>query len=1036
MIHKTLGLIALAGMLLASCAPTAPSSTPQAPLPPSPTPAAREPLSIEDGVLYIAIIWHQHQPVYGQDPETGDYVRPWVRVHATKDYLDMATTVAEYPEIHVTFNITPSLIRQLDDLSSGARDLYWSLSEIDAAELSEAQQRFILERFFDTNPGVIARFPRYQQMADLRGGSSAEQIETALATWSPQDFRDLQVLFNLAWTDPDWLAQEPLASLVVRGRDYTEADKPVLFAEHLRIVREVIPTLAQLQEQGQIELTTTPFAHPILPLLVDSDLARIAMPDAELPPRFVYGQDAVAQVERGVQMYQDHFDASPRGMWPAEGSVAPLIISMVANAGIEWMASDEEVLARSLPTLDEFTRDSDDTVLQADALYRPYTVSGARGRVAMVFRDHLISDKVGFEYSGMSGEAAAADFIQRMNDIQAELEAEGAGGPHLVTVLLDGENAWEYYENDGKDFLHALYQGLSDAENLRTVTPSEYLAATEPPQPLESLWPGSWINHDFGTWIGEDEENQAWAYLGETRAALERALRSGNLSADTEAEALEAMYIAEGSDWFWWYGADQNSGGDDAFDQQFRSYLERVYALIGEEPPDFVHVPIVAQAAQAPAREPLDLLSVVIDGAAREGEWEPAGFHSLPGGDPAGFYFGFDPTTLFLRIDAPEGLSPETTLGFYFDLQAGGPANAYSRYGQGATLIGFGADRLLEVTFHGEDPAAVPYAADGRGGWDLLGVPAGSDIEAAAGPDGVVEIAAPLVALSPVLGSGDRFNARLVVSEDEEDVSSIPVEGPALLVAPDLPVPNVVLDVADPENDDHGPGTYTYPSDGVFAPGVFDLTQLIVGSDDEDVIFRITIDGPINNHWGSPNGLSAQTLDLYIDVDGPSNGERLLLPGRNAALTPEFAWDYVAWVEGWTPGIYRAGAEGPVEVDAELGVTTQPGQRRVTVTIPRSLLPGDPESWSVAVVMLGQEGYPAAGVWRVRDVNPIAEQWRFGGGTLDVNHTRIIDFLWPADMPGNQEAFLGSYATSQEDIDSLGPDDFPQLPMIPLGSGG
>jgi carbohydrate-binding DOMON domain-containing protein len=201
------------------------------------------------------------------------------------------------------------------------------------------------------------------------------------------------------------------------------------------------------------------------------------------------------------------------------------------------------------------------------------------------------------------------------------------------------------------------------------------------------------------------------------------------------------------------------------------------------------------------------------------------------------------------------------------------------------------------------------------------------------------------------------------------------------------------------------------------------------------VIFRITIDGPINNHWGSPNGLSAQTFDLYLDVDGPSNGERLLLPGRNAAFTPEFAWDYVLWVEGWTPGIYQPGPEGPVEVDAELGVVTNPGQHRVTITVPRSLLPGDITSWSVAVVMLGQEGYPAAGVWRVRDVNPDAEQWRFGGGPSDVNHTRIIDFLWPAGQEPSQESYLGTYPSSQEDMDALGPDDFPQVPMLPLGGG-
>jgi len=1036
MIRKRIGLIVLVALILTSCGPRGASPTPTGPLAGSPTAAPPgELLQIEDGVLYVAIIWHQHQPVYAQDPETGDYVRPWVRVHATKDYLDMATTVAEYPDVHVTFNITPSLMLQLDDLAGGARDLYWSLSEIDASNLSQADRRFILERFFDTNPRVIARFPRYQELADMRGGSDPAQINAALATWTDEDFRDLQMLFNLAWTDPDWLAQEPLASLVAQGDGYSEDDKGIVFGEHLRIVQEVLPALARLQEQGQIELTTTPFAHPILPLLADSDLARIAMPDADLPPRFVYGQDAVAQVELGRQMYLDHFGRAPQGMWPAEGSVAPIIISMIANAGIEWIASDEEVLARSLPDVDEFTRNSEDTVLQADALYRPYTVSGARGHVAMIFRDHLLSDKVGFEYSGLSGEAAAADFLQRLNNIQAELEAEGATGPHLVTVLLDGENAWEYYENDGKEFLHALYRGLSEAENLRAVTPSEYLAATEPPPALDTLWAGSWISHDFSTWIGEDEENQAWSYLGVTRAALETAIRSGALSDDAEAEALETMYIAEGSDWFWWYGADQNSGGDDAFDEQFRSYLEDVYTLLGEEAPDFVHVPIVAQAPQAPEQEPLDLLSIVVDGAAHEGEWDAAGFHPSPDGVPAGFYFGFDPANLYLRLDAPGGFSEETTLGFYFNLRAGGPANAYSRYGQGATLFGFGADRLLEITFRGGNPAVVLYSADGQGGWVPMGVPADSPIRFAVGPDGVVEVAAPLAALSPALGSGDRFNLRLVVSDSREDISLVPEEGPALLVTPDLPVPNVAVDLADPENDDHGPGTYTYPTDGVFIPGVFDITRLVVGSDDEEVIFRITIDGPINNHWGSPNGLSAQTIDLYLDVDGPSNGERLLLPGRNAAFTPEFAWDYVAWVEGWTPGIYRPGPEGPVEVDAELGVVTNPGQRRVTITVPRSLLPGDITSWSVAVVMLGQEGYPAAGVWRVRDVNPAGEQWRFGGGPPDVNHTRIIDFLWPAGQEPSQESYLGTYPSSQEDTDALGPDDFPQVPMLPLGGG-
>ncbi|MGH2627363.1 MAG: glucodextranase DOMON-like domain-containing protein, partial [Anaerolineales bacterium] len=395
---------------------------------------------------------------------------------------------------------------------------------------------------------------------------------------------------------------------------------------------------------------------------------------------------------------------------------------------------------------------------------------------------------------------------------------------------------------------------------------------------------------------------------------------------------------------------------------------------------------------------------------------------------PLGFYFGFDSETLFLRVDAPDGFPAPSALGFYMNLPVEGPANAYSRYGRDATLLGFGARRLLEITFETGRPVARAYAADGSGNWDPVDGAAGAPRAALEGE--LLEVAAPLASLAPSLGGGDRIHLRLIVSEDQSDTATLPTSGPALLVTPDLPLPNVVLAVDDPAGDDHGPGSYTYPTDGVFVPGVFDLTRLLVGSDEENVIFRLTIDGPINNHWGSPNGLSAQTLDIYVDVNGPGSGDRILLPGRNAALTPGFAWDFAVWVEGWTPGIFRPSPDGPVPVDADLEIVTNPGQRRVTITVPRWALPGDPATWSIAVVMLGQEGFPAAGVWRVRDVNPSAEQWRFGGAPTDAHHTRIIDFLWPEGSEPTQEQLLGNYPATSEAVDSLDADDLPQVPMI------
>jgi hypothetical protein len=756
-------------------------------------------------------------------------------------------------------------------------------------------------------------------------------------------------------------------------------------------------------------------------------VASVGLPEADLPPRFVYGQDAVAQLELGVQFYQEHFGMPPVGMWPAEGSVSQGIVQMVSNAGIQWIASDEEVLALSLPDVEAFTRNSQDTVQQADALYRPYTVTGGRGgEVAIIFRDKTISDLVGFQYSGTDGQEAADDFIARLNAIQEQLKAEGAEGPHLVTVLLDGENAWEYYANDGKEFLHGMYQGLSDAENIVTVTPSEFLEMTGQPRAIEDLWPGSWVTPDYATWIGEDEENLAWTYLLETRDALRDAASS--LDEAQLEEAMTTMYIAEGSDWFWWYGADQDSGADEDFDAQFRSYLKQVYEQIGQPVPSFVYVPIISQPAQQPDQPSGGTITPVIDGVVVPGEWDNAAAYTPTDTAPVtAVAYGFDDENFYLRIDT-DGAPGNARFGLYLRTPDAGSANAYSRNGEVGTtpLIGFGARRLLDMLFAGPTVTGALYEADGAENWERL-----ADVESIArGEDDTIELAIPIEVLSPSAGAGDRIDMRLIVSEAENNIAVVPTAGPAFAVLPDQAVPNIVLEVEDPTTDDHGPGAYTYPTDTVFPSGVFDLTGLVVGQDDEATIFRVMFRGPVDNSWSSSNGLSIQTIDIYIDVDGPENGARLLLPGRNAALPADYAWDYAVWVEGWTPGVYTPGEEGPVEVQgATLDVLTNPGQRRVTIRVPHSAVPGDPATWSLAVVASSQDGYPSSGVWRIRDVLPVAEQWRIGGAPADTtNHTRIMDVLYPE--AGVQEQMLSDFAPSQANVDELGPDDFGKVPVL------
>lgn len=1054
---RLLLLAPMAILILAACGQPAPTATAIPPAPtatPVPQPTATPaptvaptalPEPVAEEPLYLSIVWHQHQPVYFKDPVTGVYQKPWVRLHAAKDYVDMAAMLADYPEIAATFNLTPSLLRQLQDLESGAKDLYQVHTDMPAAELTDEQKQFIESRFFDINPKIIARFPRYQQLADSRGNS---------ANWAAQDWLDLQVLFNLGWTDPDWLAQEPLATLVAKGRDFTEADKATVLAEHARLVAEVIPLHKRLQDAGQIEITTTPFFHPILPLLFDTDLAKVATPDIELPNRFSYPLDAIEQVNRGVQFYTDTFGQPPAGMWPAEGAVAQEIVNMVGNAGIRWMATDEEVLARSLGRAN-FARNAQDTVQDAATLYRPYIASTPNNQVYTIFRDKVISDKVGFTYSGTPGKVAARDFVDRILAIREQLTSSGAAGPHLVSVILDGENAWEHYPNDGKEFLNELYRLLEEEQvqgTIQTITPSAFIAQFPEQPKLDRLWAGSWVSPDYLTWIGEAEENRAWDVLGQVREFVK--FRQGQVSPETYAAMLEAIYTAEGSDWFWWYGADQNSGDDGSFDAQFRATLAQVYELADQPVPTFLKVPIIPETAQPPAVGTTALISPTIDGIAADGEWDGAGYFTEEGGVQANpnqvvnqLWYGFDKQNVYFRLDARRAwadVGPDTRVGLYLARPGGGQEQFFSRTsalaGTDQTLLGFGANALVEVAIVDGQAAATFYTAK-----DGQYVVTASDLPAAVAGS-TLEVAVPYEVIGKP-NAGDVVKLRTVISEGEQrDIQSVPGSGPAELIVPDLGLTTPILTIADAADDDYGPGSYTYPTDSVFPNRAYDIKEFAVSEDEANLIFRFTFHGQLNNSWGAPNGMGIHTLDVYIDA--AEGGAAKLLPGRNASLPADQAWDFAIWAEGWTPGLYGPPAEGspsPQQIgDAStLTIISDPGQRQITIRVPKKVLAErlgvavealNPASWRYLGVVLGQEGFPASGVWRVRDVNVAAEQWRFGGAPANsTTHTRIIDVAYPADFATTQEDALSAFtaqAVPTGQFDALSPDDFAQLPLV------
>jgi len=981
------------------------------------------PASQQD-TLYLNLMWHQHQPLYYKD-ENGIYTRPWVRVHATKDYYDMAATVAKYPDVHVTFNLTPVLIRQLDDfIQNGAKDQYWVLAEKPAAALTPEEKDFILRRFFDANwDHIIKVHPGYKALLDKRGGTDDEAIAHALQTFSEQDFRDLQIWFNLAWIDPDELAKEPLQTLVAKDHGFSEEDKAILFNEIRRVIGQVISIHKELQDKGQIEVTTTPYAHPILPLIYDTNLALVGNPGAEMPNRFSYPNDAIAHLKRSVEIYQQHFGQAPRGLWPGEGAVAQEIVPLVAKAGYQWMATGEPVLAQSLG-IGSFTRDPKETVQEADALYRPYYVSGKNGeKVAVFFRDWTLSDKVGFTYSGMPGDKAAQDLINRLENIRTRLKEEGAQGPHIVSIILDGENAWEYYDNDGKLFLNTLYKLLSESKTIKTVTPSEYLRMFPEQKALDKLFPGAWFSPNYDTWIGEPEEKQAWNYLAQARYDLSKydISKTRQASPDAIAQALDYMYLAEGSDWFWWYGSDQDSGQDEYFDQGFRALLARVYESLGEPVPAYVNVPIIPKKPAKAEQEVQGLSTPTIDGKSDADEWANAA-HFAGGAQASGFdlYYTFDAKNLYLRIGYTQPLPQDARLGIYIASPRGANILPFARErGESPLVLGMAATHLFEW-----DGQSLKSYQAGKSAWE-----GGATLGQAAQGAETFEAAIPWESLGE-LEAGDDL--RLVVLAQPGGML-LPLQGPAQIVLPDLGTSTVILQVNDPQGDDHGPGTYTYPTDSVFKSQAFDLKSFTVSYDEKNLIFKFAFYGPIPNPWGSPNNLALQTLDVYVDKDpSAGSGGRLLLPGRNAALSQGNGWEYAIWAEGWTPQILAHDPQSgePKQVTGvSFKIIVDPAAQTVTLRVPRTVFgEGDPTTWGYAAAVLSQEGFPSTGVWRVRDVSPSAQQWRFGGGADDTNHTRIIDLAW--DGTPSQEEILSTYPSSKADIATLKPEDFAQIPLL------
>ena len=657
--------------------------------------------------LYVTFLWHQHQPYY-MDPETGHFAMPWVRLHAIKDYIGMANLLAEFPRLRQVINFVPSLVRQIQEYVAGETDLALTVSRIPADSLTAAHVNFILDTFFMANwERMVNPHPRYRQLL-ARRDFSRKTAAAAARKFSADDLRDLQVWSNLAWFHPTVVEKDPdLQALIHKDRGFTEQEKILILDKQLKIMADIIPLHRRLAEAGQLELTSTPFFHPIIPLLCDASKARVAIPGLPLPePMLTSPEDAAAQIQNAVACHQQVFGARPRGMWPSEGSVSDDAAALFAQAGIDWIATDEEILAQTLGIT--FTRDKSGLVDRPAQLYKPYSLTPGGRPLSIVFRDHELSDLVGFRYYMLRPRKAAEDLIARLEDIRSH-----APDNSLVTIALDGENCWEHYENQGVEFLRQLYDRLSHAKDIETIRTADYIDRHEPAQNLPHIFPGSWIAHNFATWIGHWEKNRAWEYLARARNAYETLAPS--LPPDKRTAVLQELYIAEGSDWFWWYGDDHTSGNDAEFDSLFRKHLRQVYQLLGLEPPAELFRPIIDTAVRESWRPPRGLLNVTVDGRRTSFfEWLGSGVYdqTLDSGamqraesaPVTALYFGFSIDSLFLRLDPAEPdwkLLQDLTVELWM-----GDAD------QPAVSVRFTADAVQVVP--PADPASAPVHAARR----------------------------------------------------------------------------------------------------------------------------------------------------------------------------------------------------------------------------------------------------------------------------------------------------------------------------------
>ena len=589
--------------------------------------------------MFITFLWHMHQPYY-KNPLTDTYIMPWTFLHLIKDYYDMIKVVKEFNNVKVVFNFVPSLIEQIEDYEKSLdNDFFIKILRKPVNSLEENDRINLLRQLFLANyENMIFPFKRFKELYEKK-----EDYKTNLEkVFSNQELLDLEVLYLLSWTG-FFIKEESdiVKNLIKKGKYFTENEKNLLIEELSLFIKKVIPEYKTLLNENRIEISCSPYFHPILPLLIDINIAKVAMPDVKLPFRMNnFYDDAEKHVSLAIQKFSEVFGDKLKGFWPSEGSVSVDTVRLFKKYEVKWIATDEDILFNSKSGLSK------------KDLYKSYEFEG----VKIFFRDKDLSNLIGFIYSKWNYEDAARDLYNRIKNIQKLVNSENA----ILSIILDGENAWEFYKNNGIPFLRKIYSLIENDNSLFFTTYSEYTENINESNQLSYVHPGSWINANFGIWIGHPEENKAWEFLDIAKTFLKK---YENLEEYKEKYKLaeKELLIAEGSDWFWWYGDDFYSEMSDKFDSLFRSHLSNIYSIFNEDIPIELLKPIKVIKIQPLLTEPVDTINPVIDGKITNYfEWTSAGIINFSQdtstmhyskGYFSKIFYGFDDEFLYIRID-------------------------------------------------------------------------------------------------------------------------------------------------------------------------------------------------------------------------------------------------------------------------------------------------------------------------------------------------------------------------------------------------